>query len=76
MTRIEWAVNMTQDEHWMAVLDEFRQAQYSRFADSDPLDIDAREDAFRRLRVIDEIQAHIESLAMSAAIKEKRWKIL
>lgn len=76
MTRTEWAMNMTADEHWNAVLDELRKAQYTRFADSDPLDIDAREDAYRRIRCIDDIQAHIESLAMSATIKEKRWKIL
>lgn len=76
MTRTEWAMHMVGDDHWNALLDEMKKAQYARFADSDPLDIDVREDAYRRIRCIDDIQAHIESLAMSATIKEKRWKIL
>ena len=76
MTRVEWAMNMAQDEHFKAVMQELRDAEYKKFATSAPLDTDTREDAYRRIRVFDDLEAHIESLAMTATVKEKRWKIL
>lgn len=76
MTRTEWAMNMTRDEHFNALLDELRKVEYDRFAASDAIDIDTREEAYRRIRCLNDLQSHIESLAMSAAMKEKRWKIL
>lgn len=76
MTRIEWAMNMAQDEHFKAVMQELRDAEYKKFAASAPQDIDTREDAYRRIRVFDDLEAHIESLAMTTTVKEKRWKIL
>ena len=76
MTRIEWAMNMAADEHFKAVMQELREAEVQKFATSAPLDIEVREDAYRRIRFYDDLEAHIESLAMTATVKEKRWKIL
>lgn len=76
MTRTEWAGNLSRDQHWIEWMDELRQAEYTRFANSAALDIDTREDAYRRIKIYDEMQAHLESLAMTATMKEKRWKIL
>ncbi len=76
MTRVEWAMNMARDEHFNALMDELRQAELTKFANSAPIDIEVREDAYRRVRIYDELQAHIESLAMTNSLKEKRWKIL
>ena len=76
MTRVEWAMNMAADDHFKAVMQELREAEYKKFADSAPLDIDTREDAYRRIRILDDIEAHIEALAMTATVKAKRWKIL
>lgn len=76
MTRVEWAVNMTRDEHFNALLDELRKVEYDRFSASSPIDIDTREEAYRRIRCLNDLQTHIESLAMTEAMNEKRWKIL
>ena len=76
MTRTEWATNMMRDTHWREVLDELRTAEMAKFAASEPTDIDSREDAYRMVRCLNQVQSHIESLAMSATIKERRWKIL
>lgn len=76
MTRIEWAMNLVRDEHWNALLMELRQAEMDRFAGSDTGDFEAREDAYRRVRIYDELRAHVESLAATQTLKERRWKIL
>lgn len=76
MTRIEWACNMVRDEHFNALLDELRKVEYDRFAASAAMDIDSREEAYRRIRCLNDLQTHIESLAMTEAMNEKRWKIL
>ena len=57
MTRVEWAMNMAQDEHFKAVMQELRDAEHKKFAASAPLDIDTREDAYTRIRVFDDSHA-------------------
>ncbi len=76
MTRVEWAMNMMRDEHFNAVMEELRQAEIAKFAASDAMDIDIREEAYRRVRCINDLQSHIEGIAMTATMKHKRWKIL
>ncbi len=76
MTRVEWAMNMMRDEHFKAVMEELRQAEIQKFSASNPLDIDTREEAYRRVRCLHDLQSHIEGIAMTAQIKEKRWKVL
>ncbi len=76
MTRIEWAMNMMRDEHFTALMEELRQAEIQKFQASAPMDVETREEAYRRVRCLNDLQSHIESLALSATVKEKRWKIL
>ncbi len=76
MTRIEWATNLARDDHWLAMLHELRQAEIDRFASSDTGDYETREDAYRRLKLYDQLKAHVESLAATQSINERRWKIL
>lgn len=76
MTRVEWATNLSRDDHWLAMLGELRQAEIDRITSSNLEDIETREDAYRRVKLYDELKAHIDSLAATKSIKEKRWKVL
>lgn len=76
MTRIEWAMNLARDEHWLSMLEELRQTEIDRITASDLMDIESREDAYRRVKVYDGLKAHVDSLAATQSIKERRWKIL
>lgn len=76
ISRIEWAMNLARDENWLALLAEQRQAEIDRITSSHVEDIETREDAYRRVKLYDELKAHIDSLAATKSIKEKRWKVL
>lgn len=76
MTRVEWATNLARDDHWLAMLSELRQAEIERITSSGIEDIETREDAYRRVKVYDGLKAHVDSLAATQSIKERRWKIL
>lgn len=76
MTKVEWAANLSRDQHWIDLLAEMKQAQVSVFSASRPDEFEVREQAYQRIRFIEELEAHIESLAITETLKEKRWKVL
>jgi hypothetical protein len=75
MTRSDWANNLINDEHFATVFTELRDVQLNRIINSKENDIQERENAYSKLNAIQDVLAHIESMADQRKINEKRWKI-
>jgi len=76
MTRNEWANNLINDSHFREVFAELQQIQVNRIINSAERDIEEREAEYSKLSAIQDVLAHIESMADQRKINEKRWKIL
>ena len=57
-------------------MEELRGMEIAKFLNSDYKDIDTREEAYIRLRVIESIDNYIQGLADQKLIDEKKLKIL
>jgi hypothetical protein len=75
MTKSDWANNLINDEHFREVFKELQQIQLNRILNSAERDIEGRESAYTKLNAIQEVLAHIESMADQRKINEKRWRI-
>ena len=76
MDKAQWALNLLKDETFQEVFEELRGVEMSRILMSDYDGIQAREDAYMRLRVLESIENHIEGMADQKMIDAKRLKIL
>lgn len=75
MTKSEWANNLINDEHFKNVFSELQNIQVSRIINSAERDLEEREAAYSKLSAIQDVLAHIESMADQRKINEKRWRI-
>lgn len=76
MTKNDWANNLLNDAFFREMMDELKNAELSGFANSDIEDSFMREQCYLKLKVLNEIEAHIQSLAAQKKIDKSRWKIL
>ena len=76
MNKTEWAVNLLRDDYFIEMMEELRGAELSKFLNSDYNDIEMREQAYLRLRVLESIDNHIQGLADQKLIDAKKLKIL
>lgn len=76
MTKSEWAINLLRDDFFLEMMEELRGVEMFKFLNSDYNDIDQREEAYIRLRVLESIDNHIQGLADQKIIDEKKFKIL
>ena len=76
MTRQEAIKNVLASEEFKKVIEELRQNQLNRIIYSDEIDVKVREQAYQRVKTIDELMAYLESIAKDSEIKDKAWKIL
>jgi len=76
MTKNEWANNLLQDEFFKEMMLELKNLELSGFANSSLEDTFFRENCYLKLKVLTEIESHLESLAAQKMIDKKRWKIL
>ena len=76
MDRAQWAINLLRDDTFNEVFEELRGVEMSRILMSDYNDVQVREDAYMRLRVLESIESHIEGMAGQKVIDAKRLKIL
>jgi hypothetical protein len=72
----DWAINLLRDDYFIEMMEELRGMEIAKFLNSDYGDIEAREEAYLRLRVIENIEEHIQGLADQKLIDEKKLKIL
>ena len=76
MNKTEWAVNLLRDDYFIEMMEELRGVELAKFLNSDYSDIEMREQAYLRLRVLESIDNHIQGLADQKLIDEKKLKIL
>ena len=76
MNRTEWAVNLLRDDYFIEMMEELRGVELAKFLNSDYGDIEMREQAYLRLRVLESIDNHIQGLADQKLIDAKKLKIL
>ena len=76
MNKTEWAVNLLRDEYFIEMMEELRGMEIAKFLNSGYGDIDTREEAYIRLRVIESIDNYIQGLADQKLIDAKKLKIL
>lgn len=76
MSKVQWAENLLRDEFFNEMMAELRSAEVTKFATSDPSDLQARELAYMRLRSLELVENYLEGLAAEKLIEEKRLKIL
>ena len=74
--RAERAKTLLDDEFFQEVMDVLKKQQIDVIINSSENDCDLRENSYRNIRVLDLIVAHLQGIADSNKIKEKRWKIL
>ena len=72
----ERAQTLLDDEFFQEVVDVLKKQQIDVIINSNENDCDLRENSYRNIRVLDLIVAHLQGIADSNKIKEKRWKIL
>jgi hypothetical protein len=75
MDKSQWAINLLRDDYFKEMMENLRGMELSKIIMSDYPDIDVREVAYMRLRVLDSIEEHIEGLASQKTIDEKRIKV-
>lgn len=76
MNRTEWAINLLRDDYFLEMMEELRGVELAKFLNSDYGDIEMREQAYLRLRVLESIDNHIQGLADQKLIDQKKLKIL
>jgi len=76
MNKSEWAINLLRDDFFIEMMEELRGVEMAKFLNSDYNDVEIREQAYMRLRVIESIDNHIQGLADQKLIDTKKFKIL
>jgi hypothetical protein len=76
VNKTEWAVNLIRDDYFIEMMEELRGMEITKFLNSDYKDIELREEAYIRLRVLESIDNYIQGLADQKLIDAKKLKIL
>ena len=69
------AATLLNDDFFKDVVKKQRELYINNVLNSDEDAVDVRERSLQKLRGLDEFIASLQSIAASAEIKEKRWKI-
>lgn len=76
MDKPQQAKLLLSDEFFQEIISDYQTEQLDRFKYSGEFDYEQRESAYKKLLVVDEILARIQSVASQKEIEKKRWKIL
>jgi hypothetical protein len=76
MSKADWAARILQDERFIEVMNELKELEIQKFRSTDYSDMELREQAYIRLRVLEDIEGYIQGLTNQKLIDAKRWKIL
>jgi hypothetical protein len=76
MSKADWAARILQDERFIEVMNEMKELEIQKFRSTDYSDMEQREQAYMRLRVLEDIEGYIQGLTNQKLIDAKRWKIL
>jgi hypothetical protein len=76
MNKSQWAENLLRDDYFKEMMQDLRDQEINKFAMSDYNDLEVREQAYMRLRVIESLEDHLKGMVADKKIKESRLKIL
>ena len=76
MDKAQAAINLLMDDFFKGEIEAIRDSCRQAFEYSRADDYEVREDAYRRLKALNEIISHFESIAAEKQMEKKRWKIL
>ena len=76
MNKSQWAENLLRDDYFKEMMQNLRDQEINKFAMSNYDDIEIREQAYIRLRVIESIENHLQGMVADKKIKDGRLKIL
>lgn len=67
--------NIIQDDSWIEAMSDLVKLNTDIIVNSDVEDKEIREIAYMKVKVINEIMAHLQSIADDKKIKDNRWKL-
>jgi hypothetical protein len=76
MDKAQLAINLLRDDFFCGEIEALKASCLQTFENSRPDDYESREDCYRRLKAINEMVSHFESIAAEKQMIAKRWKIL
>lgn len=76
MNKADRAQTLLNDDWFKEEIDSIRNTLISQITNSSEHDIELRERAYLKLRLLDEIMGHFSSIAASDQLVKRRWKIL
>ena len=75
MSKSEAIKNIISDDSWIEAMADLTKLNTDIIVNSDVEDKEIREIAYMKVKVINEILAHLESIASDEKINNKKWKI-
>ena len=75
MIKEEGIANILNDDSFKEAMDELVKLHLDMIINSDVDEKEAREICYMRITTINEIMAHLQSIADGKKIKDKQWKI-
>jgi hypothetical protein len=76
MKKSDWATNLLRDDYFLEMMEELRGMEIAKFLNSEYGDVEEREEAYIRLRVLESIDNYIQGLVDQKIIDQKKLKIL
>ena len=76
MDKAQWASNLIMEPIFQEMMEDLRGNELNKIINSTYGELEIREEAYIRLRVLDSIESHLESMAAQKMMDEKRIKIL
>lgn len=76
MDKAQWALNLLREPMFQEMMEDLRGTELNKIVSSTYGEIEIREEAYARIRVLESIEAHLESMAAQKMMDEKRIKIL
>ena len=76
MDKAQWATNLLKEPMFVEMMEELRGNELNKFVNSNFGELELREEAYTRMKVLESIETHLESMAAQKMIDEKRIKIL
>jgi hypothetical protein len=74
--KAQWAINLLKDDTFQEVLENLRGNELNKIINSTYGELELREEAYTRMKVLESIETHLESMAAQKMMDEKRIKIL
>ena len=75
MIQSEAIKNIISDDSWIEAMQDLIKLNMDIIANSDVEDKEIREIAYMKVKVINEIMAHLQSIADDKKINDNKWKI-